>query len=78
MARRSWPGTSAVTTRSGVASSAATASPTVAKLSSRYCAHSASDTAGRSPVLAGYCDSASHSRLVTRPASLTPSVVEMS
>ena len=57
---------------------ASTASSTVAKLSSTYCVHAATERAGLSVVRAGYSDSASHSRLAARPFSFMPSVVQMS
>lgn len=78
VARRSSPGTPAVTTRSGVSVNAPTASATVAKLSSAYCAQTAGDIAGRPPLLSGYCDSASHNKFAASPASFTPSVAQRS
>ena len=73
------PGTLSDTMVKGSASSAVTASCTVAKLSSTYCAQAAIVSPGwLLASKAGYCDSTSHSRLAFRAASFTPSVVEMS
>ena len=76
---RSSLGTLSDTRVKGCSFNAATASCTVAKLSSTYCAQAAIVSPGLLLASnAGYCDSTSHSRLALRPASFTPSVVEMS
>ena len=79
VARRSSPGVLSVTTVNGSFSSAVTASWTVAKLSSTYCAQAAMVRPGLEPLpKAGYSDSTSQSRLAMRPASFIPSVVATS
>jgi len=62
----------------GSRSSAATASATLPKLSSTYCAQSEMASPGLLPRCCGYSDSTSHSRLATRPFSFMPSVVDTS
>ena len=66
------------TTSNSPPEKAATASSTVAKLSSTYCVHAETERAGLRPSFAGYSDSASHSRFAASPFSFIPSVVQMS
>ncbi|CPJ15113.1 Uncharacterised protein [Bordetella pertussis] len=78
VAGRCSPGTLSVTTVNGSLASVSTASRTLAKLSSTYCAQAARVSPGVLPSYSGYEDSASHSTLATSPASFMPSVVEIS
>src|SRR3546814_753122 len=74
----SCPGKPPVAMTKGADSMPATASFTVAKLSSTYCVHTAIDMPGLVPSHAGYSDSASQSKFAASPLSFIPSVVPTS
>src|SRR5690554_8073107 len=74
------PGMKSDTTANDSFFNSLTASVTVAKLSSAYCAHNEMARPFLVPCLskAGYSDSTSHSILATRPFSFIPSTTEIS